>query len=98
MLEGLGEQIVMNEQGNQECEQQLLGLGGVLEGKLGGTGQQDGNLGDIDPGDQGIFQEDGDGADQLKVDLSSLDLSSVDSVGEGQLDTPKNSGDLSGGV
>ena len=98
MLEGLGEQIVMNEQGNQECEQQQLGLGGVLEGKLGDTGQQDGNLGDIDPGDQGMFQEDGDGADQLKDGLSSLDLSSVDSVGEGQLDTPKNSGDLSGGV
>ena len=52
----------------------------------------------MDPGDQGMFQEDGDGADQQKDGLSSLDLSSVDSVGEGPLDTPRNSGDLSGGV
>ena len=66
----------MNEQGNQECEQQQLGLGGILEGKLGDTGQQDGHLGDMDSGDQGMFQEDGDGAEQQKDGLSSLDLSS----------------------
>ena len=90
--------MVMGEQGNQGCEQQQVGRDGVREGKLGDTGQQDGHLGDMDPGDQGMFQEDGDGADQQKDGLSSLDLSSVDSVGEGPLDTPRNSGDLSGGV
>ena len=79
-------------------EQQQVGLDGVLGGKLGDTGQQDGHLGDLDPGVQGMLQEDGDGADQLKESLSSLDLSSVDSMGEGTLNTPRNSGDLSGGV
>ena len=73
-------------------------LDGVLGGKLGDTGQQDGHLGDLDPGVQEMLEEDGDGADQLKESLSSLDLSSVASVGEGPLDTPRSSGDSSEGV
>ena len=91
---GHGQQLEeLVEQVNLGCEQEQVGLDGVLGGKLGDTGQQDGHLGDLDPRVQEMLEEDGDGADQLKESLSSLDLSSVASVGEGPLDTPRSSGD-----